>query len=130
MDCVALATMGKSVAVHMKFPWEQETLPAAPEPVAPAVPIEKQVELLTRDFATAVAYTAVLVHSTHPALQILANVPRGQIIPRNEAKLSDGSTIEFQDIGMPQPGAPFMGVPELIRRVLEITQELGLEHVS
>lgn len=113
----------------MRFPWEQETLPAAPEPAAPAMPIEKQVELLTRDFATAVAYTAVLVHSPHAALQILVNVPRGQIIPQGVAKYSDGSTVYFQDIGMPQPGAPFEDMPWLLRTVFEITQELKLEHV-
>lgn len=112
----------------MKFPWEQETLPAAPEPgQLPTTQLEKQVELLTKDFATAVAYTAVLVHSPHAELRILANVPRGQLVPQGVAKYSDGSTVQFQDVGMPQPGAPFMGIPELLRRVFELTQELGLE---
>lgn len=113
----------------MTFPWEQETLPAPIAETPPAMPIEKQVEALARDFTVAVRCTGVVVHSKHEALQILVNVPRGQLIPRNEAKLSDGSTIEFQDIGMPQPGAPFINVSELVRRVLEICSELGLEHV-
>jgi hypothetical protein len=74
-----------------------------------------------------VRHTAVLVHSRHEALQILVNTKRGQIIPRGECKFNDGSTLELQDIGMPQVGAPEMTVPELMARVWEVARELGLE---
>lgn len=102
----------------MKFPWEDQL---------PAVLVEDTVALLQKDFAYAVQCTAVTVHSNRPAFQITVNTPRGQIIPRNECKFTDGTTVEFQDIGMPQPGAPFMSVKELIARVLDLAHELGLE---
>ena len=81
-----------------RFPWEPASLPA--------VPVEKTVEALQRDVAFMVQYTAILVRSQHDALRMLVNTPRGQIIPRGKCTLTDGSTIEFQDIGMPQVGAP------------------------
>lgn len=100
-----------------RFPWEK-----------PAVqPVEETVELLKRDFAYAVQFTAVLVHSKHPALQMLVNTRRGQIVPRGECRLSDGTTFEMQDVGMPQPNSPTMTVQELIVRVADVVRELGLE---
>lgn len=101
-----------------RFPWE------------PAVQTtEDTVKLLQRDFTYAVLHTAVLVHSKHAALQMLVNTRRGQVIPRGECKFNDGSTLEFQDVGMPQPGAPVMSVQELMTRAWEIARELGLELV-
>lgn len=99
--------------VTTRFPWEP-------------VPVAETVALLQRDFAYAVKYTAVLVHSTRPELEMLVNTARGQVIPRNVCTFTDGSTMEFQDIGMPQPGAPIMSVQELVARVWEIAKELGL----
>lgn len=113
----------------MTYPWEQ--LPAVqdvPEPPAVADPIT----LLQRDFAFAVQYTAVIVHSTHESLRILVNTRRGQIVPRGKVKYnnaygSDPHEIEFQDVGMPQPNVPEMTVQELMAHVWRLTQELGLE---
>jgi hypothetical protein len=107
------------------YPWETP-VPAVVEPPQAPATVEHVVQALQRDMAYAVAHTAVLVHSPHEALQLLVNTPRGQIIPRGECKLTDGSTIEFQDIGMPQVGASLMTVPELAARVWEIVKELGL----
>lgn len=105
----------------MKFPWDAETLPAAVER-----PLDDTIRALQHDFAYAVAHTAVVVHSKHEALQLLVNTPRGQVIPRGECKLTDGSTIEFQDIGMPQVGARLLSVKELLGEVWGIVAGLGL----
>lgn len=107
----------------MTFPWETEQLPAVQ-----SRPIEDTVSALQRDVAYMVTHTAVLVHSKHGALSMLVNTPRGQIIPRNKCQFNDGSTIEFQDIGMPQIGAPEMTVRDLVAYVWNIaTTQLGLE---
>ena len=97
-----------------RFPWE-------PAPLADTV------ALLQRDMRYALQHTGVMVHSPHTALQIIVNTQRGQIVPRGECKFSDGSALEFQDIGMPQVGAPQMTVAELMTRVWNIARELGLE---
>lgn len=102
----------------MKFPWE-ENRGAAPD-------VDKLVDALRRDLAYVVTHTAVAVHSPHAALQMLVNVPRGQIIPRGVCNLTDGSTIEFQDIGAPQVGAPEMNIEKLMMQVFDAVQELGL----
>jgi len=106
--------------VGMKFPWEQK-------PQLPAVPVEDTVAAMQRDMAYIVTHTAVMVHSNQPALSMLVNTPRGQIVPRGECRFTDGSTIEFQDIGAPQVGAPVMSVQELMARVWGVAHELGLE---
>jgi hypothetical protein len=113
---------------EMTFPWDAP-LPAIVEPPqAPAVmSTEDIVAALQRDFAYAVTHTAVQVRSPHEALQMLVNTPRGQIIPRGECKFTDGTTMEFQDIGMPQIGASLMTVKDLMARVWEAARELGLE---
>lgn len=109
------------------WPWEQsEQLPAIVETRAP-VPLETTVTAIQRDMAYMVTYTAVQVHSPHPTLQILVNTARGQIVPRNECTLSDGSTLELQDIGMPQPGAPTMTVPDLLTMIWGVVRDMGLE---
>lgn len=97
-----------------RFPWEP-------------VPVAETVKLLQQDFAFAVQYTAVMVHSTHDELQIVVNTKRGQIVPRGECKFTDGTTFEFLDIGMPQVGAPVMTVRDLMTKVLETAQLIGLE---
>lgn len=101
----------------MTFPWEQ----------LPAVRVEDTVKLLQQDFAYAVQYTAVMVRSSRPELQIVVNTPRGQIIPRGVCKFSDGTTTEFQDIGMPRPNVPTMNIEDLMAQVWEIAKNLGLE---
>jgi hypothetical protein len=101
-----------------RFPWEPEPAPLS---------VDETLAALRRDFAYVVRNTAVTVHSNRDALAMLVNTPRGQIIPRGEVKFSDGTTVEFQDIGMCQPGAPYMTVPELLTKVWETARELGLE---
>jgi hypothetical protein len=91
---------------------------------------EDTVVLLQRDFAYAVQMTAVLVHSSHPALQMLVNTARGQIVPRGECKFTDGTTMEFQDIGMPQPNCPTMSVKDLMAQAWDVANKLGLELVT
>ncbi len=105
-----------------RFPWEPA--PAELQDVADTV------ALLQKDFAYAVQYTAVLVHSNRPELSMLVNTPRGQIIPRGECKFKDGTRVEFQDIGMPQVNAPVVSVPDLLKRVWEVASELKLEMVT
>lgn len=91
------------------------------------VPVGETVTKLQADLRFIVAYTAVMVHSKHETLQMLVNTRRGQIVPRGECKFSDGSAMEFQDIGMPQPGAPVMTVQELVAKAWETAKILGLE---
>lgn len=111
----------------MKFPWETEALPAAPEPERLPATVEETVTALQRDFAYAVQFTAVLVHSNRPELTMLVNTRRGQIVPKGVATFSDGTTTEFQDIGMPQVGAPTLEcITDLVARVLDVAKELGL----
>jgi hypothetical protein len=93
------------------------------------VPVEETLRLLQLDFGYAVSHTAVAVHSDIEELQLRVNTLRGQIVPRGECKFTGGHKIEFQDIGMPQPGLPTMTVPELIAKVWEVAEGLGLEVV-
>lgn len=103
--------------VH-RFPWEPPAVKTTDETVA----------ALQRDFAYAVQMTAVRVRSNRPELEITVNTQRGQIVPQGQSKFTDGTTIEFQDIGMPQPGLRTMTVEELLRMVTEITIiQMGLE---
>ena len=101
------------VIVH-RMPWEP-------------VPVEETVGALQRDFAYAVQYTAVKTRSNQQSLNMIVNTPRGQIVPRGVCKFTDGTTVEFQDIGMPQPGCVAMSVPDLVAKIWEIATELGLE---
>lgn len=105
------------VTSFKRFPWEP-------------VPVEETLALLQRDLAYAVQYTAVVVHSNRPELAMCVNTKRGQIVPLGECKFTDGTTLELQDIGMPQVGAPTMTVPELMTRVWNAARELGLELVT
>jgi hypothetical protein len=100
------------VTVH-RMPWE-------------IVPVEETVAMLQRDFAYAVLRTAVMVRSTQPALRTVVNTLRGQIVPNGVGRFTDGTTVEFADIGMPQPGAPEMTVEQLVKRVADAARELGL----
>lgn len=107
--------MGNEVTV--RYPWEP----------MPAEPIGDTVVKLQADLRYMVTHTAILTHSEHAALQMCVNTPRGQIIPRNVCKFKGGTTIEFQDIGMPQVGAPEMTVKDLIAQAWNVAQRLGLE---
>lgn len=101
------------------FPWE-------PHPRS----VEDTIALLQSDFAYAVSHTAVVVHSNNPALVFTANTQRGQLVPRGEFKFLDGTTVELQDIGMPQVHAQYMTVQQVISRVWKLASELGLELVK
>jgi len=90
------------------------------------------VELLQLDFAYAVTHTAVVVHSNNPAMVFTANTQRGQLVPRGEVKFLGANgvaatTIELQDIGMPQVHAQYMTVQQIMSRVWKLASELGLE---
>ena len=101
------------------FPWE---------PAPPAV--ADTVAALQRDFAYAVTNTAVVVHSENPAFVMVANTRRGQIVPRGQVRFSDGTTVELQDIGMPQVKVPYMTVQDIMTRIWTLANELGLELVK
>ncbi len=88
------------------------------------------VALLQNDFAYAVANTCVVVHSNNPAFAFIANTQRGQLVPRGEVKLSDGTTVELQDIGMCQPNTPYMTVQQIMARLWKLASEQGLEIVK
>jgi len=102
-----------------RFPWE-------PVPSSP----EDDIAKLKNDFAYAVRNTAIAVHSSNPDFRLLANTPRGQIVPRGEVKFTDGTTLELQDIGMCQPGIPYMTVQEIMTHIWGLAKELGLELVK
>lgn len=98
------------------FPWEPRSRS-----------IEETVALLQDDFRYIIAHTAVMVHSNNPAMVFTANTQRGQLIPHGEVKFLDGTTVEFQDIGMPQVNAQYMTVQQIASRVWKLANELGLE---
>lgn len=106
--------MSQDLTPPQRFPWEP-------------VPVAETIAALQRDFAYAVQATAVLVHSTRPELEMLVNTARGQIVPQGVCKFTDGSTVEFHDIGMPQVNAPYMTVRDLVVKVWDLARELGLE---
>lgn len=110
----------------MKFPWDDvHTLTVTELPGPPA--LADTVTALQRDFVYAVQFTAVRVHSNRPEMCVTVNTPRGQIIPRGIAKFSDGTTTEFQDIGMPQIGVSSVEcVTELVGMILDTAKNLGL----
>jgi hypothetical protein len=101
------------------YPWEFE-----PRSVDDAI------ELIQRDFAYAVTHTAIVVHSNNPAMIFTANTHRGQLVPRGEVKFLDGTTVELQDIGMPQVNVQYMTVQQIMSRVWKLASELGLELVK
>lgn len=103
-----------------RFPWEPAPIRATEEIVA----------ALQRDFAYAVAHTAIVVQSGNPSMVFTANTQRGQIVPHGQVKFSDGTTVELQDIGMCQPNVPYMTVQEIMTHIWALASELGLELVK
>lgn len=101
-----------------RFPWE----PAAPSTA-------DIVAMMQRDLTYMVSHTAILVRSNRPDLAMLVNTPRGQIVPQGQSMFTDGTTMEMQDIGMPQIGAPEMTVHELGAYLWGVISVLGLELV-
>lgn len=90
-------------------------------------PVEETLALLQKDVAYMVTHTCVVVRSNREELRLRVNTLRGQIVPRGECKFSDGTTIEYQDLGMPQPGVLEMTVDELTTHVWQLARNLGLE---
>lgn len=101
----------------MTYPWETASEPSLAETV----------RALQADMAYAIGHTAILVRSSNTLLRMVANTVRGQSMPPGVCTFTDGSTVEFQDIGMPQAGVPEMTVPELVRAVFHKATELELE---
>lgn len=110
------------------LPWVQ---PAPSLPWAqPVRSLDETVRLLQADVSYLVKHTAVAVHVTGPhaaELSMYANTLRGQLIPTGEGRLTQGHTVTFQDIGMPQPGLPEMTVAELAQALTTKAAALGLE---
>lgn len=101
-----------------KMPWEK------PE----NDPLEGRLEKLQRDMGTMITYTCVVVFSSHGELDGLRmNVARGSAVPPGQSIYQDGTVVELRDIGMPQPGAQFGTVADLVRLVAETAQEEGLQ---
>lgn len=100
-----------------RFPWEP-----APPPTT-----EQTVVAIQRDLAYIVTHTAVVVHSERQELRVLVNTLRGQIVPAGKVKFTDGTTIELQDIGMPQVGATELSVRDLMTHIWGTAKRLGLE---
>lgn len=119
----------------MTFPWEAPAALPMPweAPAAPAVApddLAGTVKALQADVRYIVTRTAVLVRATGPqaaALGMLVNTSRGQLVPVGEARYSGGHTIQFQDLGMPQPRAPEMSIADLIAALADTVVKLGLE---
>lgn len=103
-----------STELAKRWPWEP-------------IPVAETVTALQSDLAYMTVHTAILVHSNRPGLRIVVNTRRGQIVPRGIVRFADGSTVEFQDIGMPQPGSELLTVPELVDRIWQLARSLGLE---
>lgn len=112
----AEANQQSSDPLHLKYPEQSDTADLA-----------RVVELIQKDILFAVQYTAVLVRSSNEALRMVVNTKRGQSMPRGDGIFTDGTTIELQDIGMPQPGCPVMTVQDLLKLVLAKAAELGLD---
>lgn len=98
------------------MPWDD------PPPISAA----DEIAAMKRDFAYAVETTCIAVHSNNEAFRMLVNTKRGQLVPRNEVKFSDGTTVELQDTGMCRPNVPYMTVQEILAKIVSIADELGL----
>lgn len=103
----------------IKAPWD----PPDEEPPS----LAETITAIQRDMAFACRYTAILVRSSDERLRMVINTERGQKPPPGEGVFTDGTTIEMQDIGMPQPNVPTMTVQEMIQAVIDKATELGLE---
>jgi hypothetical protein len=97
----------------MKMPWEPS--------------LEDVVRALRADMQFMHAFTAILVRSQNEELRMVVNTERGQVMPEGKCTFKDGTTIEFQDIGMPQIGVPTMTTKELVLTTLHKAFALGLE---
>lgn len=122
----------ETTAMNWNFDKSQPPMPwDAPKPALPDVAgLAETVKLIQADMRAMVTHTAVIVHATGPQaaeLGMLVNMPRGQLMPAGECRYSGGNVLRFQDLGMPQPGCPFMAnIEELVNAVYYRTTQLGL----
>lgn len=126
---MAVVSLGAGMVVHVtiNLPWQPP--PAALPWAQPERPLSETVRLLQADVSYMVKHTAVAVHVTGPhaaTLSMVANTPRGQLVPTGEGRLTQGHVVIFQDIGMPQPGLPEMTIDELSQALTEKALALGL----
>ena len=106
------------VQFRMSMPWEQPEV----DDVAAIV------RALQADLRFAVGHTAILVRSNNEALRMVFNTERGQNMPNPlKCTFRDGTTMEFQDIGMPQPGVPTKTIKDIVTAALEQAFALGLQ---
>jgi hypothetical protein len=106
----------------MSMPWEQPDTPPETDNLA------ETVRALQADLRFIVSHTAVLVRSDNLLLRMVFNTERGQSMPDPlKCIFRDGTTMEFQDIGMPQPGIPTKTIKEIVTAALEQAFSLGLQ---
>lgn len=106
----------------MSMPWEQPDTP--PE----ASDLAETVRALQADLQFMVSHTAILVRSDNSALRMVFNTERGQSMPDPlKCMFRDGTAMEFQDIGMPQPGVPTKTIKDIVTAALEQALALGLQ---
>jgi hypothetical protein len=106
----------------MTMPWERPDANPEIEDLAEIV------RALQADFRFMVGHTAILVRSNDEALRMVFNTERGQSMPDPlKCTFRDGTTMEFQDIGMPQPGVPTKTIKEVVTAALEKAFALGLQ---
>lgn len=103
------------------FPWEEST------ELTELEVLQTTVRTIQADMEFACRHTAVLVRSSNVALRMVVNTMRGQEIPNGVCTYTEDTIVEFQDIGMPQPGIPTMTMQELVQSVHAKALELGLE---
>jgi hypothetical protein len=105
----------------MSMPWEQ---PDAP----PETDLAETVRALQADLRFIVSHTAILVRSDNLLLRMVFNTERGQSMPDPlKCTFRDGTTMEFQDIGMPQPRVPTKTMKEIVTAALKKAFSLGLQ---
>jgi hypothetical protein len=106
----------------MTMPWEQPDTPPEADDLA------ETVRALQADLQFIVNHTAILVRSNNEALRMVFNTERGQSMPDPlKCTFRDGTTMEFQDISMPQPGVPEKTIKEIVTAALEQAFALGLQ---
>jgi hypothetical protein len=128
------------VQFRMSMPWEQPDTPpeiddapqidmdAARREAMDRLNIVETVRALQADLQFMVSHTAILVRSDNLLLRMVFNTERGQSMPNPlKCTFRDGTVMEFQDIGMPQPGVPIKTIKEIVTAALEKAFSLGLQ---
>jgi len=106
----------------MSMPWERPDAPPEVDDVA------ETVRALQADLRFIVSHTAILVRSDNEALRMVFNTERGQSMPDPlKCTFRDGTTMEFQDVGMPQVNVQTKTMKEIVVAALEQALALGLQ---